>query len=61
MYDSVILPLAKKDISEAAKRYNNKQKNLGKKFTAEVRKTVKFIQKNPFASAILMKNVELLF
>ena len=33
MYKAVILPLAKLDIKEAAKWYNDKQSGLGKRFT----------------------------
>ena len=33
MYKSLILPLARQEISDAAKWYNQKQKGLGKKFT----------------------------
>lgn len=52
MYQSIILPLAKQDIKEAAHWYNAKQKGLGKKFTSLVREKVKFIRQNPAASAI---------
>ena len=52
MYESIILPLAKEDIREAAKWYNKKQKGLGKRFTAEVRENVHFIRQNPKASNI---------
>jgi hypothetical protein len=37
MYKTVILPLAKEDIQEAAKWYNKRQNGLGKRFTTEVR------------------------
>ena len=47
MYKSVILPLAKEDIREAAKWYNKRQNGLGKRFTAEVREKVHFIRQNP--------------
>ena len=49
MYKSIILPLAKQDIREAATWYNKKQKGLGKRFTAEVREKVRFIKQNPAA------------
>lgn len=52
MYKSIILPLAKEDIREAAKWYNNQQDGLGKRFTAEVREKVHFIRQNPKASSI---------
>ncbi len=57
MYKSLILPLAKEDIREAAKWYNKQQKGLGKRFTAEVRENVHFIRQNPKASNVRYKNV----
>jgi len=57
MYKSIILPLAKEDIQEAAKWYNKQQKGLGKRFTAEVRENVHFIMQNPKALNIRYKNV----
>ena len=57
MYKSLILPLAKKDIRDAAKWYNKRQIGLGKRFTAEVREKVHFIRQNPQASNIRYKNV----
>ncbi len=50
MYKSIILPLAKEDIREAARWYNERQIGLGKRFTAEVREKVHFIRQNPKAS-----------
>ena len=52
MNKSIILPLAKADIREAALWYNEKQKVLGKRFTAEVREKVHFIKQNPKASNV---------
>ncbi len=52
MYRSIILPLAKEDIREAAIWYNKQQDGLGKRFTAEVRDKVHFIRQNPKASNI---------
>lgn len=49
MYQSIVLPLAKKDIREAALWYNQRGKGLGKKFTSEVREKVGFIRQNPKA------------
>jgi len=49
MYNSIILPLAKEDIKEAAKWYSKRQDGLGKRFTAEVREKVHFIRQNPKA------------
>ncbi|MBE9469609.1 MAG: type II toxin-antitoxin system RelE/ParE family toxin [Bacteroidetes bacterium] len=57
MYKSIILPLAKEDIREAALWYNKQQKELGKKFTTEVRENVHFIRQNPKASNVRYKNV----
>lgn len=52
MYKSIILPLAKQDIKEAVKWYNERLPGLGKRFTAHVRKKVLFIRENPEAVAI---------
>ena len=52
MYKAIILPLAKQDIKEAAKWYNERQPGLGKRFTRHVRQKVKFIRQNPTAVAI---------
>lgn len=49
MYKSIILPLAKEDIQEAATWYNKQQEGLGKRFTAEIREKVHFIRQNPKA------------
>ncbi len=57
MYKSIILPLAKEDIREAAKWYNKRQIGLGKRFTAEVREKVHFIRQNPKASNIRYNSV----
>lgn len=52
MYKAILLPLASQDIREAAHWYNGQSPGLGKKFTAAVRKTVRYIQKNPRAVAL---------
>ncbi|MDH5610772.1 MAG: type II toxin-antitoxin system RelE/ParE family toxin [Cyclobacteriaceae bacterium] len=52
MYQSIILPLAKQDIKEAARWYNERSQGLGKRFTHHVREKVKFICQNPTAVAI---------
>ena len=52
MYNSEILPMAKKDISEAASWYNSKEKGLGKRFIQEVRNKVLRIRQNPKISSI---------
>lgn len=57
MYKSIILPLAKEDIREAALWYNKKSKGLGKRFTSEVREKVRFIKQNPKAFNIRYDNV----
>ncbi len=57
MYKSIILPLAKQDIKEAAKWYNDRQLGLGIRFTEHVRKKVKFISQNPKAVAIRYDNI----
>jgi len=57
MYKSIILPLAKDDIGEAAKWYNNKSQGLGKRFTSEVRGKVHFIKQNPTTFNIRYDNV----
>jgi len=49
MYKTIILPLAKEDIREAAKWYNKQQGGLGKRFTDEVREKVHYISQNPKA------------
>ena len=46
-YKAIILPLAKKDVKDAATWYNSKQKGLGKRFTTEVRKKVNSIRQYP--------------
>jgi plasmid stabilization system protein ParE len=57
MYKSIILPLAKQDIREAVRWYNDKQIGLGKRFAEQLRKTVLFIRKNPRAVAVRYDNV----
>jgi len=47
MYKSIILPLAKEDIRDAARWYNKQSPGLGKRFTQEVRKSVRYIKQNP--------------
>lgn len=53
MFKVVILSPSKEDISKAACWYNSKQKGLGKRFIAQIRSKVLFIQENPEAVAIL--------
>jgi plasmid stabilization system protein ParE len=52
MYKSLILPLAKQDIREAATWYNERQPGLGKKFIEHVRKAVLYIRQNPKSVAV---------
>ena len=52
MFKSIILPRAKEDIRQAAKWYSKKSPRLSKRFTAEVRDTVRHIKQNPKASSI---------
>jgi len=51
MYKAITLPLAK-HIIEAAKWYNKRQNGLGRRFTLEVRKKIKFIKQYPVSIAI---------
>ena len=43
-YRIIILPLAKKDILEAAIWYKSKQKDLGTKFVKSIRNELKYIR-----------------
>lgn len=57
MYKSIILPLAKEDITNADLWYEEKQIGLGKRFTQQVREKVYFIKENPKACYIRYDNV----
>ena len=57
MYRVIILPLAKKDILEAAKWYNIKKEGFGKQFTKEVHYSVKYIRKEPKSVAVRYNNI----
>ncbi len=57
IYKSVILPVASNDIRDNAKRYNTKQKGLGKRFTQTVREEIKFVCKNPHIYAVRYKDI----
>lgn len=57
MFKVIILPLAKKEIHDAAQWYHEKQSGLGKRFTREVRSKVSFIERNPMACAKKYDNV----
>ena len=59
MYRSIILPLAKEDIREAALWYEKKQTGLGKRFTGQVRETVSLIKKTPKACNIRYDHVRM--
>ncbi|MEO5651116.1 MAG: type II toxin-antitoxin system RelE/ParE family toxin [Ginsengibacter sp.] len=56
-YKTIILPLAKSDIKEAALWYNKQRQGLGKRFTQQVRSKVKTIKVNPHAYSIRYDNV----
>lgn len=60
MFKTIILPLAKKDIKEAATWYNNRQKGLGIRFTTEVRERIEFIKSNPNSVAIRYDSIRTL-
>jgi plasmid stabilization system protein ParE len=49
MYKSIILPFAREDIKQAAKWYNERQPELGKRFIQYVRQKIRFIRQNPKA------------
>ena len=53
----IILPLAKKDILEAAIWYKSKQKDLGTKFVKSIRNELKYIRKHPFSMFNRYKNI----
>jgi plasmid stabilization system protein ParE len=57
MYKSIILPLAKEDIREAARWYNQQSQGLGRRFTGEVRASIRFIKQNPDACSIRYDDV----
>lgn len=57
MYKVIILPLARKDIEEAANWYNQKHPGLGKRFIAHVREKTRFIRQNPKAVAVRYDDV----
>ncbi len=57
MYKVIILPIAKKDIRDNSKWYNEKQKGLGLKFTNAIRSEIKFISKNPLAVVNRYRNL----
>lgn len=57
MHKSILLPIAKQDIKEAAICYNKQQPGLGKRFTAHLRKKVHYVRQNPNAIAIRYDNV----
>ena len=57
MYKAVILPLARNDIRDAAKWYNNQQDKLGRRFTEKVRQKVLAITINPYAFTLRYSNI----
>jgi plasmid stabilization system protein ParE len=56
-YKVVIIPDAKQDIKEAAKWYNERQKDLGKRFINSISKEITIIRNNPFLYEIRYQNV----
>lgn len=57
MYKSIILPLAKKDIRDSFLWYEQKQRGLGKRFTAQIRDKVHFIVQKPESFCVKYDNV----
>ena len=57
MYQTIILPLAKADINEAARWYNKQQPGLGKRFTKALRAKVAAIKDNPLAYSVRYQEV----
>jgi len=56
-YRASTLPYAQNDIFEAAKWYNQHQKNLGRTFTKDVRNKIANIKQNNFAYKIALGRV----
>ena len=52
MYKLIILQSANQDIHDAAKWYEKRSNGLGKRFTSDVRKKVRLIERNPLSSTI---------
>jgi plasmid stabilization system protein ParE len=52
MFEVVILPIAKRDIQEAALWYDKRKKGLGKKFTASIRQKMNLLKTHPFSTSI---------
>lgn len=52
-YNVIILDGAKKDVSNSRRWYNNQQKDLGKRFTADLRNILSLISDNPFSYAVV--------
>ena len=57
MYKVIILPLAKKDIKEAALWYNKKQKGLGKRFILQIRRKINLLRQEPYEVAVRYDDV----
>lgn len=57
MYKSIILALARKDIRDSALWYEQKQRGLGKRFTAQIRDKVYFILQKPESFCVKYDNV----
>lgn len=57
MYKSVLLPVAKEDIKDAATWYESKKEKLGKRFILHVRQITAVIKGNPYLYAIRYNDV----
>lgn len=57
MYKVVLSPLAKEDVKEASKWYNKQKAGLGKKFVSRIKKTMVYIQKNPYMAQVRFDHV----
>jgi plasmid stabilization system protein ParE len=58
MYKVIVLRDAQSDIKDAAVWFNKKQKGLGKRFTAQIREKIRFVQQNPKAVATRYENTK---
>ncbi len=51
-YKALLLVAAQKDVQEASRWYNQKQKGLGRQLVKEVREKIKFIEQHPFTFGV---------
>jgi hypothetical protein len=56
-YDVELLDIAKQDVKEVRLWYKSIQKELGKRFTADLKKTLISIERLPTAFALRYKNI----